>query len=326
MASGNIRLDRTTYFVNESDGFVDIVVERINGSDGEAFVSYSTINGSAEHSQDFFGFNERQILEFADGETQKVVRILIEDDNIFEGEERFSFAIGDPFGGAELGALRSANILIEDNDVLGDSNIRFSQSEFLIDEDAGEAIITVVRSGEIDKEISVNFLTQDNFAKANSIYPDYIPVSETLTFLPGEISKEIKIEVINDNLPEYQDYLSLLLTNPEGIALGFPHQASLLIEDDDSTPNGFSKEAVITEGIFLPTDFDWIGKDQILIAEQRGMIHLLNTTTGELTEFLDISEKVNISGQRGLLSLAVDPNFSTNHYIYLGYSFGNPWD
>ena len=320
MSSGIIRIAGTTYSVNESDGFVDIIVDRIAGSDGEAFVSYSTINGSAQNGQDFFGFNQRQILEFADGETQKIIRIPIEDDDIFEGEERFNFVIGDPFGGAELGSLRSTTIIIEDNDVLGGSSVSFSQPDFSVAEDAGEATITIVRTGEIDEEVSVRVFTQDSFAKANSNYPDYIPVNETLTFLSGETIKEIKIEIINDNLPEYQDHLSLLLANPEGIALGFPSQARLLIEDDDPAPNGFSKEAVLTEGILLPTDFDWIGNDQILIAEQAGIVHLLNTATGELTEFLNISEKVNISGQRGLLSLAVDPNFSTNHYIYLGYS------
>src|ERR671920_407987 len=44
------------------------------------------------------------------------------------------------------------------------------------------------------------------------------------------------------------------------------------------------------------------------------------TTSGTLTTFLDISSKVDSNGERGLLAVAFDPNFSTNHYVYLHYT------
>ena len=36
--------------------------------------------------------------------------------------------------------------------------------------------------------------------------------------------------------------------------------------------------------------------------------------------FLDISSKVDSTGERGLLAVAFDPNFSTNHFVYLHYT------
>ena len=39
-----------------------------------------------------------------------------------------------------------------------------------------------------------------------------------------------------------------------------------------------------------------------------------------MSTFLDISTKVDSSGERGLLALTFDPDFSTNHYVYLHYT------
>ena len=58
---------------------------------------------------------------------------------------------------------------------------------------------------------------------------------------------------------------------------------------------------------------------------------LVTTTPGKLRVYkdgallanpaLDISGKICTNGERGLLGVAVDPNFATNNYIYLYYTF-----
>src|SRR5215218_3081161 len=58
---------------------------------------------------------------------------------------------------------------------------------------------------------------------------------------------------------------------------------------------------------------------RLFVAEQAGKVRIAKPN-GTLATFLDISTKVASNGERGLLALAFDPNFSTNHFVYLHYT------
>jgi len=58
---------------------------------------------------------------------------------------------------------------------------------------------------------------------------------------------------------------------------------------------------------------------RLLVAEQRGTLRVVEAD-GALTAFLDISAKVDPSGERGLLGVAFDPNFSDNRYVYVYFT------
>ena len=58
---------------------------------------------------------------------------------------------------------------------------------------------------------------------------------------------------------------------------------------------------------------------RLFVAEQAGKLYVVKPD-GTLAAFLDISTKVDSSGERGLLALTFDPAFSTNHYVYLQYT------
>jgi len=66
--------------------------------------------------------------------------------------------------------------------------------------------------------------------------------------------------------------------------------------------------------------------DRAFLIAQKGVIHLLpNSPTGkEATVFLDISDKVNFGGEKGLLGLAFHPDYKTNGYFYVNYTHGSP--
>lgn len=59
-----------------------------------------------------------------------------------------------------------------------------------------------------------------------------------------------------------------------------------------------------------------------LVAEQRGSITRFVEQDGELQQFgvLDLSDDVLFGGERGLLSMALDPDFETVPYLYIYYS------
>ena len=57
---------------------------------------------------------------------------------------------------------------------------------------------------------------------------------------------------------------------------------------------------------------------RIFVAEQAGKLRVIKNNTLLPTAFVQLS--VNSSGERGLIGIALDPDFSTNNYIYLYYT------
>jgi len=66
----------------------------------------------------------------------------------------------------------------------------------------------------------------------------------------------------------------------------------------------------------------------MLIAEFGGTVLVWQNDTLLPTPFIDLTDEVGTSGDRGLLGIAVDPDFELNGYVYLLYTvdefFGEP--
>ena len=62
------------------------------------------------------------------------------------------------------------------------------------------------------------------------------------------------------------------------------------------------------------------GSGRLFIVEQAGTIKIWDGTNLLATNFIDISSKVASGGERGLLGLDFDPNYSTNGYFYVYYT------
>ncbi len=85
-------------------------------------------------------------------------------------------------------------------------------------------------------------------------------------------------------------------------------------------PSGFS-ERVIAQGLDAPTSVDWAPDGRMFVAEQAGLVRVLDADGALLPDpLLDIRDEVNDFGDRGLVGLAVDSDFSTNGYLYLLYA------
>jgi glucose/arabinose dehydrogenase len=87
-------------------------------------------------------------------------------------------------------------------------------------------------------------------------------------------------------------------------------------------PKGFARE-VVASGLNLPTAFVHLPGGRILIAEKSGVVRLYKDGALQPTPFIDISDRVNAFWDRGLLGIAADPDFATNGYIYLLYTYEN---
>ncbi|MBT1690522.1 PQQ-dependent sugar dehydrogenase [Dawidia soli] len=85
-------------------------------------------------------------------------------------------------------------------------------------------------------------------------------------------------------------------------------------------PAGFSRVQVAS-GISNPTAMAFAPDGRIFVAQQNGALRVIKNGMLLATPFLQLS--VNSSGERGLIGIALDPNFSTNQYVYLYYTLSD---
>ncbi|TLU99071.1 PQQ-dependent sugar dehydrogenase [Dyadobacter luticola] len=78
----------------------------------------------------------------------------------------------------------------------------------------------------------------------------------------------------------------------------------------------------------LPVEMKQVPGDssRFFVVEQAGVIKVFQNSKSASTSsvFLDIKDKVQDGGERGLLGLAFHPDFKTNGYFFVNYTAGNP--
>src|SRR5215470_5153246 len=77
----------------------------------------------------------------------------------------------------------------------------------------------------------------------------------------------------------------------------------------------------VVSGLTNPVDLQFPndGTGRLFVVQQPGSIRIGNNGTLLATPFLDITPKVNFSGEMGLLGLAFHPQFAQNHKFYVHY-------
>jgi glucose/arabinose dehydrogenase len=84
-------------------------------------------------------------------------------------------------------------------------------------------------------------------------------------------------------------------------------------------PNGF-EEQTVASGLSLPTAIAWAPDGRMFIAEKKGIVRVVNPN-GTIAQLLDITSHVYGIADRGLLGIATDSDFATNHWLYLLYVY-----
>ncbi len=93
------------------------------------------------------------------------------------------------------------------------------------------------------------------------------------------------------------------------------HVSAVIIEP------GFERE-VVASGFILPVAMSFAHDGRIFVAEKSGTVRVVQN--GQLApEPVITLTDVNTFGDRGLLGIAVDPNFESNGFLYLSYTYEN---
>lgn len=81
-------------------------------------------------------------------------------------------------------------------------------------------------------------------------------------------------------------------------------------------------ETVVATGIAAPVAMQFMPDGRLLVAEQAGKLRVIKNGTLQATPMISLTVASN--SERGLLGIAIDPNFATNKYVYLYYTRATP--
>ncbi|MFK7818047.1 MAG: Calx-beta domain-containing protein [Planctomycetaceae bacterium] len=88
---------------------------------------------------------------------------------------------------------------------------------------------------------------------------------------------------------------------------------------------GSVSDEALFSGLSQPIALDWSPDGQnLFIAEKGGVIKVVRNGNLQSTPFIDISGQVNNNSDRGLIDIAVHPDFAANPYVYLLYTYDPP--
>lgn len=90
--------------------------------------------------------------------------------------------------------------------------------------------------------------------------------------------------------------------------------------DQIGLPPGFVAEA-ITNKLDGPTAFAFAPDGRIYVTQKAGTVRVLQNNQLVPENFIDISQEVNQAYNRGLVGIALHPNFPQTPYVYLSYVY-----
>jgi hypothetical protein len=113
--AGQIQFPESSISVSESDGMVQLVIQRVGGSDGAITVRVASIDGSAIGGQDFVELDTQKF--WPDGEdADRSVDIVLIDDEAEEPTEQFHVALEIISGEAAVGTIGQIELTIINDD------------------------------------------------------------------------------------------------------------------------------------------------------------------------------------------------------------------
>ncbi|MET1253961.1 Calx-beta domain-containing protein [Aliikangiella maris] len=230
---GQLEFAEVHYEKREDAGIVNVLVRRINGSEGAIQVDWQTENEYATAGDDFNAANGT--LYFADGETEKYISVALRDDLTYEGDEFFSILLSNPQGDTVLTANRKSSIVIKENElppIAG--SFLLSGSEFFVNENAASFMVTVARINGSTGAASVRLVGENISALAGI---DYVTVDQVLNFADGETIQMVTVEVIDNSEFNNNKRFNLHLQDATNDSVVIhPKKATVSIMENDATP------------------------------------------------------------------------------------------
>jgi glucose/arabinose dehydrogenase len=350
---GNFSLQNSNYTVSEGVGSVNVTVVRTGGSDGTVSLDYQTINGSAIAGQDYQA--RSGTLTFLDGQTSRTISIPIIDNSIGEADETFNIAIDNLVGNGNLLAPRTATVLIDDNDAVSgtgdglfgeyfnninltnriatrvDNNINFTWPGGPISGVGGDTF-SVRWTGEIEARYSENYTFRTTSDDGVRLWiNDRLVIDQWNDHAPTNHFGSVNLEAGVRNTIRVEFYENTggaqmqLFWQSASQSFQIVPRSQLYAADDPGNPGDTLRAQSVVSGLTQPTSIDFSPDGRnMYISEKSGLVKVVRDGSLRSTPFIDIRNIVNNVRDRGLLDLAIHPDFENNPYIYLLFTYDPP--
>jgi hypothetical protein len=243
---GVFQFSAATYNASEALGVTTtatITVNRIGtaASLGSGVtVNYQITGGTAIFGQDYAlergpGVSGGR-LTFGAGVTSQTFNVTILPDTNGEGPETIVLSLSNPSTGATLGTPSSTTVTIKD----AQTSMSFT-TPVMGTPETGLAKIPIVRTGPVGVQSTATFIAVAGTATGGLDFTATPPGGVLVTFPPGSTMQTVTLQILPDTLPEGNEFIALVLTNPSpGTSLGPLPSAFLTITDDDPGTFRFS--------------------------------------------------------------------------------------
>ena len=201
-------------------GTIGFTVTLTGSTSRTATVDYATADGTAIADDDYEPV--RGSLTFLPGESAKIVKVTLVDDDVHEDDETFTLNLSM----AENAAVSTASATgtIVDDDAAPELSITGGTAP-----EGGTIGFTVTLTGSTSRTATVDYATADGTAIADD---DYEPVRGSLTFLPGESAKTVKVTLVDDDVHEEDETFALNLSMAENAAVSTASATGTIVDDD----------------------------------------------------------------------------------------------
>jgi|CXWL01.1.fsa_nt_gi hypothetical protein len=221
---------------NSGSSNLTFTVTRSSGT-GTASVTVASANGSATSGSDYVAF-PATVVNYAAGETVKLVNVSITGDTAFEPNETFTMNLSSPVG-LSLGDAQATGTITNDDSVPSMSISDVSQNEGNAGDTSFNFTVTLSNPSSLTVTVSATTVDQTAFVALSDYV--FLPAT-TVIFQPGQISRPLSVLVTGDSAIEPDESFRVMLSSPSNANLGDNQGIGTILNDDGGSVlfgNGF---------------------------------------------------------------------------------------
>jgi hypothetical protein len=225
---GSVQFTSAAYTVGENGGKATITAKRTGGNFGTVTAQCATAaGGTATVGSDYTASSG--VFSWGDGDSSdKTFTVPVLDNSVSNSNKTVNLSLSNATNGATLGSPASAVLTIVDDESYPKvSIIDVSQAEG--NSGMTNFTFTVSLSAPSAQKVTVDYGNADGTAKSPSDYNEQIA---TVTFAPGETSKQIIMLVNGDTQVEPDETFTVELFNPVNAVLGKSLGLGTIVNDD----------------------------------------------------------------------------------------------
>jgi len=254
----------------ESGGPIDFGLTLSGPSAYTVTVDWATADGTATAPGDYTAASGT--VTFLPGDTFEEVSVTLVDDGIDEPNETFTVTLSNP-SNAGIGTSPGTGTIVDDEAAPTVS----IDTPAPVPEAGGPVDFTVTLSGPSAFTVTVDWATADGTATAPG---DYAAASGTVTFLPGDTTETVSVDVVADTAyePGPDQTFTVTLSNPSHAGIGTGTGTGSIVDDDGpptvSIVSGSALEGAGNLGIAVtlnrpadvPVTVDWATQDNTAVS------------------------------------------------------------